>query len=214
MRVGVLGSGPVGQALGRGFAAHGHSVKLGSRTPGKPELAKWKDSTKGKGSTGTFAEAAEFGELLVLCSLGEASEAVIDLAGTAHFDGKVVIDATNALDSSKGMPPGLFIWGSESLGERHQKKLPKARVVKCFNIVPNSVMVNPGLHGTPATMIIAGNDPAAKAVVVGILKEFGWPGAVDIGPIEGARWLESFVALWVRVALARGNFDIAFKVLP
>jgi predicted dinucleotide-binding enzyme len=186
---------------------------VGSRTPEKAELVAWKAATKGAVSTGTFAEAAEFGELLVLCCLGEVSEEVIRLAGTARFDGKILIDATNALDFSKGMPPGLFVWGTESLGERHQKMLPKARVVKCFNIVSNPVMVHPQVGGDTPTMIIAGNDDDAKEAVVGILKEFGWPGAVDIGPIEGARWLEALVPLWVRVALKLNNFNVAFKLL-
>jgi 8-hydroxy-5-deazaflavin:NADPH oxidoreductase len=213
MRVGILGSGPVGQALGAGFAAHGHDVKLGSKTPDKPELMKWKKETPGTVSLGTFADVAAHGEVLVLCCLGSATEQVIDLAGPAHFDGKVLIDATNALDFSAGMPPGLFVGGTDSLGERNQRKLPKARVVKCFNIVPNSVMAHPEIHGSVADMMIAGNDEAAKATVVGILREFGWSGAIDIGGIDGARWLEALVPLWVRVAMKIGNFNAAFKVL-
>jgi 8-hydroxy-5-deazaflavin:NADPH oxidoreductase len=214
MRVGILGSGPVGQMLGKGFAEHGHVVLLGSRTPEKPELKKWKEETPGKVSTGSFAEAAAHGELLVLCCLGTAAEEVINLAGPAPFERKVLIDATNQLDFSKGMPPGMFLGVSDSLGERIQRKLPHARVVKCFNIVPNSVMIHPDIGGSTPTMIIAGNDDAAKATVVGILREFGWPGAIDIGGIEGARWLEALVPLWVRVALKLGNFNVAFKVLP
>ncbi|MGI0130007.1 MAG: NADPH-dependent F420 reductase [Thermoplasmata archaeon] len=213
MRVGILGSGPVGQALGAGFAAHGHEVRIGSKDPLKPELVAWKKATPGPVSTGTFADAAEFGELLVLCCLGEASIQVIDLAGPSHFDGKVLIDATNPLDFSRGMPPALFVGTTDSLGERHQRKLPDARVVKCFNIVPNSVMTLPRVGGATPTMIIAGNDGAAKSTVIGVLKEFGWSGTVDIGPIEGARWLEALTALWVRVAVGVGNFGVAFKVL-
>jgi len=213
MRVGILGSGPVGQMLGKGFAEHGHDVMLGSRTPAKPELEKWKQGTRGKVSTGTFAEAAAHGEVLVLCCLGTAAEEVIDLAGVPHFAGKVLIDATNPLDFSPGAPPGLFLGLSDSLGERHQRKLPRAHVVKCFNIVSNPVMIHPDVHGATPTMIIAGNDEAAKSKVVEILREFGWPGAIDIGGIEGARWLEALVPLWVRVAMKMGNFNVAFKVL-
>jgi predicted dinucleotide-binding enzyme len=213
MRVGILGSGTVGQTLGKAFAEHGYDVKVGSKTPGKPELMAWKESTGGKGSTGTFSEAARHGELLVLCCQGAAVEQVIDLAGEAHFGGKVVIDVTNPLDFSRGMPPGLFVVGDDSLGERVQRKLPGARVVKCFNIVPAPVMVHPVVHGETATMMIAGNDDAAKAAVTGVLKEFGWPGAVDVGGIDGARWLEALTALWTRVAVKLGNFTFAFKVL-
>ena len=213
MRVGILGSGPVGQVLGKGFAEHGHDVLLGSRSPGKPDLEKWKRATQGKVSTGTFAEAAAHGELLVLCCLGSASNEVIDLAGERHFDGKVLIDATNQLDFSQGMPPGLLFGVSDSLGERHQRKLPRARVVKCFNIVPNSVMIHPEVHGVAPTMMIAGDESDAKSKVVEILREFGWPGAIDIGGIKEAWWLEALVPLWVRVAAKLGNFDVAFKVL-
>jgi predicted dinucleotide-binding enzyme len=213
MRVGILGSGTVGQTLGKGFAEHGHDVKMGSRAPGKPEVVQWKTGTPGTVSTGTFAEAAEHGELLVLCCLGTAAGEVIDLAGLAHFDGKVLIDATNPLDFSKGMPPGLFVGLTDSLGERVQKKLPRARVVKCFNTVPNSLMIRPAIKGTTATMMIAGNDDSAKSDVVAILGEFGWTDTVDVGGIDGARWLEALTALWVRVASKLGNFNCAFKVL-
>jgi 8-hydroxy-5-deazaflavin:NADPH oxidoreductase len=213
MRVGILGSGVVGQTLGKGFAQHEHDVKIGSKSPDKPELVEWKKSTTGTVSTGTFAEAAQHGEVIVLACLGSATEEVIALAGPKHFDGKVLIDATNALDFSHGPPPGLFVGVSDSLGERVQRKLPRARVVKCFNIVPANVMIHPSINGTLPTMIIAGNDPAAKAEVDRILREFGWPGSVDIGGIEGARWLEALVPLWVRVATKLGNFNVAFRLL-
>jgi 8-hydroxy-5-deazaflavin:NADPH oxidoreductase len=213
MRVGILGSGDVGRALGTAFAERGHSVTVGSKTPEKPELVAWKKATGPNAATATFAEAARSGEILVLCCLGSAVDAVIDLAGSAHFDGKLLIDATNALDFSKGMPPGLFVGVTDSLGERVQRKLPKARVVKCFNIVPNPVMAHPQLPGGMADMIIAGNDAAAKTQVTEILRSFGWSGAIDIGGIEGARWLEAMVPLWVRVASAVGTFQVAFKVV-
>ncbi len=213
MRVGILGSGDVGRALGSAFAEHGHQVTIGSRTPNKPELVAWAQATAHGAATATFADAANSGEVLVLCCLGTAVDAVIDLAGPAHFEGKLLIDVTNALDFSKGMPPGLFVGTTDSLGERIQRKLPKARVVKCFNIVPNPVMGHPQLKGGTADMIIAGNDAAAKGQVAEILRSFGWDGAIDIGGIEGARWLEGLTALWVRVAMARGNFGLAFKIV-
>jgi 8-hydroxy-5-deazaflavin:NADPH oxidoreductase len=213
MRVGVLGSGVVGQTLGRGFVELGHEVKLGSRTPEKGELAEWAKGRGRNASIGTFADTARHGELLVLCCLGEAANEVIDLAGPSHFDGKVVIDATNPLDFSRGMPPTIFVGLSDSLGERIQKKLPQSRVVKCFNIVPNSLMIRPELGGTTPTMMIAGNDDGAKSQVTEILREFGWTETVDIGGIDGARWLEALVPLWVRAAAKVGNFHCAFKLL-
>ena len=213
MRVGILGSGSVGQTLGMGFAEHGHDVMLGTRDPNKPELLRWKGSTPGKVSTGTFAEAALHGEVVVLAFLGRASEEVVRLAGPSNLEGKVVIDATNALEVSPGQPPGLFVGLTDSLGERHQRLLPGSHVVKCFNIVPAPVMVHPEIHGTTPTMLIAGNDERAKAEVDRLLREFGWTGTLDLGGIDAARWLEALVPLWVRVALKLGNFNVAFRVV-
>ncbi|TLZ53612.1 MAG: hypothetical protein E6K17_09410 [Methanobacteriota archaeon] len=213
MKVGILGSGDVGRALGRGFASRGHEVKIGSRKPNAKELQAWVKETKGKGSVGSPAEAAAFGDVLVLAVVGEAAESAIDLAGPRNFDGKVVIDSMNPLDFSSGMPPGLFVGMTDSLGERVQRKLPKARVVKCFNIVGNANMVDPKFPGGPPDMMIAGNDKRAKAKVTEIVKEFGWPGAIDVGGIDGARGLEAIVPLWVRVCTALGEWNVAWKVL-
>jgi len=213
MKVGILGSGDVGRALGRGFASRGHDVKIGTRKPNAKELQAWLKETKGKGSVGSPAEAAAHGEVLVLAVVGEAAESAIDLAGPRNFDGKVVIDSMNPLDFSKGMPPSLFVGTTDSLAERVQRKLPKARVVKCFNIIGHANMVDPKIPGGPPDMMIAGNDKAAKAKVTGIVKEFGWPGAIDVGGIEGARGLEALTPLWVRVCTALGDWNVAWKVL-
>jgi 8-hydroxy-5-deazaflavin:NADPH oxidoreductase len=213
MKVGVLGSGDVGRALGTAFAEHGHAVTIGSKTPNKPELAEWKKKVGRGAATGTFAEAASSGEIVALCCAGTAVDAVLDLAGPVNFNDKLLIDVTNPIDASKGMPPGLFVGTTDSLGERVQRKLPRARVVKCFNIVPAALMGHPQVGGSTADMLIAGNDAAAKGQVVEILKSFGWSGAIDLGGIESARWLEALCAVWVRTAFALGNFQIAFQVL-
>jgi len=213
MKVGILGSGDVGRALGKGFAARGHDVKLGSRNTKSKELLAWLKDTKGKASAVSPKEAAAHGEVIVLAVVGAAVDDVIDLAGRDNFDGKVVIDVTNPLDFSKGMPPGLFVGTTDSLGERIQRRLPKAKVVKCFNIISNVSMVDPKVPGGPPDMLIAGDDAAAKKKVTGILKEFGWPGSIDIGGIDGARWLEATVPLWVRVCSAVGDWNVAWKVL-
>jgi 8-hydroxy-5-deazaflavin:NADPH oxidoreductase len=213
MRVGVLGSGDVGRTLGRGFVTKGHEVMIGSRSPKSEALETWRAEVGAKGSTGTFREAARFGELIVLSVQGRAAAAAIDLAGTDAFSGKVVLDTTNALDFSKGMPPGLFVGLTDSLGEQIQRKLPKARIVKCFNIVPNVLMVDPKVPGGPPDMIICGNDGAAKARAAEVLKSFGWPAPIDLGGIENARWLETLVPLWVRVASTLNAWNSAFKVV-
>jgi hypothetical protein len=186
-------------------------VKLGSRAPQSEKLQAWLQQTNGRVSTGTFPQAATHGEVLVLATLGAATEEAIDLAGRAHFAGKVVIDATNALDFSTGPAPGLFVGLTDSLSERIQRKLPQARLVKCFNTVPNVQMVNPKFKD--AEMLICGNDASAKQEVTKLLKEFGWSGAIDIGAIENARWLEALVPLWVRVGMALNTWTHIFKVL-
>jgi len=213
MKVGILGSGEVGQALGRGFASRGHDVKIASRTPKSEALAKWQTQAKGKTSTGTFAETAKHGEVLVLATLGSAVEEVLRLAGPPNMAGKVLIDVTNPLDFSQGPNPGLFIGPNDSLGERVQRRVPEAKVVKCFNTVSNTQMVDPKFAGGNPEMMICGDDAAAKKTVAGILKEFGWPGTIDIGGIEGARWLEATVPLWVLVGSQIGRWDHAFKVV-
>jgi predicted dinucleotide-binding enzyme len=210
MKVGILGSGVVGQALGRGFASRGYSVKVGSRTPESQRLKEWVRKNSKNASTGTFAEAAAFGDLLVLATLGTAAEEAIDLAGRNNFDGKVLIDVTNALDF-RGGSAGLFVGTTDSLGERIQRKLPKAKVVKCFNTVGNTQMVDP--KHKDAEMLICGNDDAAKKEVSRIVTEFGWRGVIDVGGIDGARWLEALVPLWVRVGTKLNVWDHVFKVL-
>lgn len=213
MKIGILGSGDVGRSLGRGFAAKGHSVMIGSRTPGKPELQEWAAAVGAKGSAGSFAEAAAFGDIVLLCTNGAATEAAIDLVGTKQFDGKVVVDVTNPLDFSKGMPPGLLVGTTDSLGERVQRRLPKAKVVKALNIVGNRTMVNPTMTDGVPDMMIAGNDASAKRTVGGLLREFGWGEPIDIGGIDGARYLEAMVPLWVRVCQATGSWSVAWRVL-
>jgi 8-hydroxy-5-deazaflavin:NADPH oxidoreductase len=210
-RVGILGSGDVGKQLGRGLAKHGFDVMLGSRDPAK--LESWRQETRGKVSTGTFSQAAAHGAIVILALNGAATETAIDLAGAKNFSGKLVIDATNPLDFSHGMPPGLLFGTTDSLGERVQRKLPDAKVVKCFNTVSNVQMVDPKFKEGVPRMLICGNDAAAKKHTDAILRELGWPGAMDVGGIEGARWLEALVPLWVRTSQVLDTWEHAFKVV-
>jgi predicted dinucleotide-binding enzyme len=210
MKIGILGSGEAGQALGRGFVGRGHDVRMGSRNPKSERMTTWLKQMKSKASTGTFEEAAKHGELIVLVTLGAAVEDVLRSAGPANFKGKVVIDVTNPLGGEDLVP---FVGLTDSLGERVQRALPGAKVVKAFNTVPNTQMVDPKFAGGAPEMPICGNDAAAKKTVAGILKDFGWPGTLDIGGIEGARWLEALVPLWVAVGMKIGRWDHAFKVV-
>jgi predicted dinucleotide-binding enzyme len=212
-RVGVLGSGEVGRRLASGFASRGHGVMIGSRDPGKPELREWL-SGEGPGiEAGTFVQTAAHGELLVLAVLGTAAEQTIADAGPGNFSGKVVIDATNPLDFSGGFPPKLAITGEDSLGERVQRALPDAKVVKAFNTIGNHYFVDPSFREGEPTMLIAGDDEDAKRTVGDVLADFGWPDPVDIGSIEGARELEAICIAWVKIGGARGAWDHGFKLL-
>jgi len=213
VKVGILGSGAVAKALGTGFVTLGHEVRLGSRTAGNPKAEEWAKGTHGKGSTGTFADAASFGELVVLATLGVATPEAIRLAGPSNFDGKVVIDTTNPLAFSGQGMPSLTIGHTSSAGEVHQKALPKAFVVKAFNTVGNTLFFRPSLPQGPPTMYICGNDADAKKKVEKILHDFGWTNVLDVGGIEGSRELESLCILWVKSAFTLGDTQIAFKLL-
>jgi predicted dinucleotide-binding enzyme len=212
-RVGILGSGEVGRRLAAGFARRGHDVMIGSRDPDKAELQEWLTDEGAGVKAGTFAAAAEHGELLVLAVLGNAAEASIADAGPEAFSGKVVIDAMNPLDFSDGFPPKLSIAGEDSLGERVQRALPDAKVVKAFNTIGNQYFVDPSFSEGQPTMLIAGNDEDAKRTVGDVLADFGWPEPVDIGDIEGSRELEAICIAWIRIGGMRGAWDHGFKLL-
>jgi hypothetical protein len=208
VRIGILGSGDVGRALAAGFAGLGQDVKIGSRDPEK--LRGWAEG-RAHVSTGTFAETARFGDILVLATLGVATEEAIRLAGLDAFDGKVVIDTTNPLDFSTGKPV-LSMGHTDSLGEVIQRLLPAARVVKAFNTVGNALMVNPQLPGGPPDMFLCGNDEGAKKIVAQICADFGW-GIIDLGGIDASRYLEPMCLVWVLHGIRTGTWRHAYKML-
>lgn len=211
--VGVLGSGEVGRRLAAGFSGCGHDVMIGTRDPDKPELREWLSGDGHGIKAGSFKEVAEHGELLVLAVLGDAAEAAIGEAGRENFSGKVVIDAMNPLDFSGGFPPKLSISGEDSLGERVQRALPEARVVKAFNTIGNPYFVDPHFSDGQPTMLIAGDDEGAKSTVGDVLAGFGWSDVVDVGGIEGSRELEAICIVWVKIGGARGAWDHGFRLL-
>jgi predicted dinucleotide-binding enzyme len=195
MRIGVLGSGQVGQALAEGWARHGHETRLGNRSGD---------------AGGTYAEVAEWAELAALAVAGTAAVDVVE--GVAQqLAGKVLVDATNPLDFSTGRAE-LFVRGDDSLGERVQRAAPGVRVVKAYNTVNNSLMVDPQLLDGPPTMFVAGDDADAKAVVTTLLHETGWDTA-DLGGIECSRELEQLCMTWVRIGAQSGTWGHAFKLL-
>ena len=213
MKIGILGTGDVGQALGNGFVTLGHDVMMGSRSANNDKAEAWAKSAGPNAKTGTFADAASFAEIVVLATLGVANDAALDAVGHENLDGKILIDTTNPLDFSNGVPPRLAISGDDSGGERVQKRVPGARVVKAFNTVGNAAMFRPDFPGGPPDMFIAGNDDGAKAKVTEILKDFGWGTVHDLGGIESSRYLEAMCLVWVLSALRTGTWNQAFKLL-
>jgi predicted dinucleotide-binding enzyme len=212
VRIGILGTGDVGRALAKGFLTLGHDVTMGSRDANNEKAIAWAKGAGPKASAGTFGDAASFGEILVLATLGVANESAIRLAGSDSFGGKILIDATNPLDFAGGMPPQLAVAGNDSGGERVQRLLPDAHVVKAFNTVGNALMFRPRFPGGPPDMFICGNRDDAKAGVAAILSDFGW-GVVDIGGIDGSRYLEAMCMVWVLAAMRGNNWNQAFKLL-
>jgi predicted dinucleotide-binding enzyme len=209
LRIGILGSGPAGRTLGSGFLGRGHRGMIGSRDPAK--LQTWLSAAGPGARTGSFTDAARFGELILLSVLGSAAEEVLRLAGLDNFDSKILIDASDPLDFSSGRP-GLFVGTTDSLGERIQRLLPRANVVKALNTVVAEVMVNPSLTGGEPDMFIAGDSDQAKATVSALLGEFGWP-VIDMGGIESARWLEALSLAWVVYSHRTGKTHHAFKLV-
>ena len=209
MKIGILGSGSVGQTLGKGLAARGHAVCIGTRSP--EALTTWCTDVGALGSAAPFAICVAWAELVVLSVRGGAVEAVLRSVEPRHFANKVVIDTSDPLDFSSGRP-SLFVGTTDSLGERVQRWLPNARVVKALNTVLAAVMIEPSLSGGEPDMFIAGNDHAAKRQVTELLEAFGWP-VIDLGDIENARWLEALSLLWVVYSHRTGKQHHAFKLV-
>ena len=211
MRIGVLGSGVVGQTLAAGFLRHGHETMVGTREPGK--LVEWQ-KTHSAAKLGSVSEAAAFAEVVVLAVKGSASAQVLRSAGQSNLAGKVVIDATNPISDS---PPdhgvlSFFTRMNDSLMEQLQQEFSRSRLVKAFNSVGSVGFVNPSYAAGRPTMFICGNDEAARKLVTGILDQFGWD-AADMGGVEAARAIEPLCMLWCIPGYTRNEWTHAFKLL-
>jgi predicted dinucleotide-binding enzyme len=212
MKVGIIGSGEVGQSLADGFNAEGHSVMLGTRDVSKPEVVKFHNETGI--AVGTFSEVAKHGEIIVLSTMGPATQEAITIAGIQNFRGKTIIDTTNPIADAPPTNGVLHYFTSleESLMERLQKFIPEANFVKAFNIVGNDLMYKPNLPGGKPTMFICGDDDAAKRTVTNILDSFGWE-IEDMGKVEAARIIEPLAILWCIPGFLRNQWRHAFKLL-
>jgi 8-hydroxy-5-deazaflavin:NADPH oxidoreductase len=211
MKIGILGSGDVAKSLAGGFIKHGHQVVFGTRDPGK--LKDFAASHQGARAA-SFAEAAKFGDVVVLAVKGTAALDALKSAGAGNLAGKPVIDATNPIADA---PPKngvlkFFTNLDQSLLEQLQSAFPGAHLVKAFNSVGNAAMVNPEFPGGKPTMFICGNDDNAKAAVRGICEQFGW-GVADMGKAEAARAIEPLCMLWCIPGFIRNDWFHAFKLL-
>jgi 8-hydroxy-5-deazaflavin:NADPH oxidoreductase len=211
MNIGVLGTGTVGSTIASKLVSLGHDVTMGARSATNEKAAGWARQAGSHASHGDFARAAAAGEIVFNCTAGVGALEALKAAGGENLKGKLLIDVSNPLDFSKGMPPSLQFSGEDSLAERIQRAFPDAKVVKTLNTITAGLMVNPGkVHGDH-DVFLSGNDADAKARVETILREwFGWKNVVDLGDITTARGAEAYVLLWLRLwgALKTADFNI------
>ena len=214
MRVGILGTGVVGKTLGTKLVRVGHDVRMGSRKAGNDKAKAWvKEAGKGA-SEGSFADAAAHGEIIFNCTTGMASLDALRTAGTRNLLGKILVDVSNPLDFSKGMPPSLSICNTDSLGEQIQKAFPETKVVKTLNTVTAALMVDPSLIPGAHTMFVSGNDASAKDTVIKLLKEgFGWKEVLDLGDLTAARAQEMYLPLWLRLYMKLQTANVNVHVV-
>ena len=214
MKIAMLGTGVVGQTLGRRLVEVGHQTMMGSRQAGNERATDWAADVGSQASAGTFADAAAFGDLVVNATGGAVSLAVLDAAGAANLAAKVVVDVSNPLDFSRGMPPTLTVCNTDSVAEQIQARFPTAKVVKTLNTVNADVMVHPEIVPGGHTMFLCGNHAGAKADVRALLESLGWPAAdlLDLGDIAGARAMEMYLPLWLRLWGATGTGHLNIKL--
>ena len=205
----------VGRTIGAKLVELGHEVRMGSREAGNESAVAWAGAAGETASEGSFAAAAEFGELVFNCTAGIASVAALEAAGAERLRGKVIVDVANALDFSGGRPPRLAFCNDDSLGERIQAAFPEARVVKSLNTVNCEVMVDPSRVPGEHVIFVCGDDESAKAETVELLNSFGWPAPriIDLGGIEAARGTEMYLPLWLRLYGTVGSGDFNIGVL-
>jgi 8-hydroxy-5-deazaflavin:NADPH oxidoreductase len=225
MRFGILGTGVVGKTIAARLDGMGHEVMVGTRNPeetmsrsepdqyGNPPFSTWQQEHPGV-RLGAFAEAAAHGEMVVNATAGTVSLEALEMAGEDNLKGKILIDVSNPLDFSRGMPPTLWVSNTDSLGERIQRRFPEAKVVKTLHTTNAYVKVDPAqLAGADHTVFVSGDDAEAKAEVGELLRSFGWTDIIDLGDITTARGTEMLMPIWLRLfgALQKPVFN--FKIV-
>jgi predicted dinucleotide-binding enzyme len=216
MRIGVLGTGMVGRAIGGRLVGLGHEVMLGSRTADNADATAWAAEIGDRATHCTFADAAAFGEVLFNCTGGMVTLAALEAAGEDNIGDKVLVDVSNALDFSQGMPLSLAVANTDSVAEQIQRRFPSARVVKSLNTMNCAVMVDPAAVPGYHNVFVSGDDDGAKTTVRELLGQFGWPqeAVVDLGDIKSARGAEAFVLFWVFLRGALGGNQFNLGVVP
>jgi predicted dinucleotide-binding enzyme len=204
-----------GRTLATKLISLGHEVTMGSRKAGNEAAVAWAEEAGQLAAEGDFAQAAGFGELVVNATAGSASLDALASAEPENLAGKVLIDVSNPLDFSGGMPPVLTCCNTDSVGEQIQRAFPEARVVKSLNTVNADVMVEPSIIPGSHSIFVAGEDGDSKAVVKDLLNDFGWPEAdiLDLGGIRAARGLEMYLPLWLALYGATGTAHTTVKVM-
>jgi hypothetical protein len=213
MRIGILGTGIVGQTIGSRLVQLGHDVKLGARSATNEKAAKWVSGVGDHGTQGTFSDAAAFGEIVFNCTAGTVSLDALQAAGAENLNGKLLADVSNPLDFTRGFPPTLTVCNTDSVAEQIQRAFPEAKVVKTLNTMTAAVMVNPSAVPGDHEVFLCGNDADAKARMTELLRSFGWRGVLDLGDITGARGMEMILPIWLRLMgtlkMPMFNFHIA-----
>lgn len=215
MKIAVLGTGPVGHSIGSKLAELGHLVMMGSRSVSNEKAQAFAAKFPGTATAGTFAEAADFGELVFNCTAGMKSVDALKMAGEKNLNDKILVDVANPLDFSGGNTPILSVANTNSLAEEIQKMFPRAKVVKSFNTMWSHLMVNPALvNGGDHNIFCCGNDPDAKEVVKQLIKSFGWSenNIIDLGDITAARGTEMYLVLWMYLYNTMKNSAFNIKI--
>ena len=224
MKIAVLGTGMVGQALAARLSGLGHDVTIGTRDPqatlartepdgmGNPPFSAW-TADHADVRLAPFADAAAAAELVVNATSGAAALPALELAGADNLAGKVLVDISNPLDFSQGFPPTLFVKDTDSLGEQIQRAFPEVRVVKTLNTLNANLMVDPKNLGAESSIFVSGDDPVAKATVTELLQSFGHTDVIDLGDISTARGTEMLLPVWLRLMGALGTPAFNFKIV-
>ena len=216
MKIGVLGTGMVGETIGSKLVTLGHQVMMGSRKTGNEKAVTWAKSAGTKASQGDFSDAATFGEIIFNCTNGVNAVVALKQAGSGNLKGKIIVDISNPLDFSKGMPPTLSVCNDNSLGEEIQKAFPESHVVKTLNTLAAPIMVSPSIvNGGNHHIFVSGNDVSSKSKVKEILQSFGWKSdhIIDLGDITTARGTEQLLPIWVRIMSVFNSPMFQFQIV-